>query len=132
MRASSIYLIALNLVAILIFTYVQQDIAYRMSYWYSPAMCQPYIGGSCFTPTLSRGFLYYVLSATCTNASGCGDAHIPGTTTFDWSQTVLLVAAIADGITALQYVRRRANGAPNSNQMTTVGSSSNSVQMTKR
>lgn len=107
MKTSWVMLIALNVVMILAFFYVQQDIAARESYWFNPQECHPYIGTSCFTPSLSHGFLFYVLSATCTNPSGCGNASIPGTVTFDWSQLALLVAFVADAVMVLEYTTRR-------------------------
>jgi hypothetical protein len=120
MKASSVYLIAFNLVMIILFFYIRQDIASRVVDWYSPYECHPYIGVSCYTPTISYGFLYYIISASCTNLSGCrGEPPVPGSVTLNWSQAVLLVAAVADGITALQYLRTEAKGVPNSNQLPT-------------
>jgi len=98
-------LIAFNIVMVILFVYVQQDIASRVSYWYSPYECHPYDGLSCWQPSISRTFLFYVISADCTRAVKCGTEHIPGTLTLDWSQVAILIAAIVDVVQAVRYLR---------------------------
>ena len=105
--SSWLWLIILNAIMILIFFYIQQDIASRISYWYNPRECYPYDGLSCWQPSMSRTFLFYVLSATCTRPTECTTQYIPGTLTFDWSQAVLLIAGAADVVTLVQWLRIR-------------------------
>jgi hypothetical protein len=92
---------------VILVLYIQQDIASRIADWYSPAMCHPYIDTSCYTPSISYQFLFYVLSANCTNSAGCGTNHIPGTLTLDWTQVIILVVIVVDVFEVLQYVRTK-------------------------
>lgn len=101
------WLIALNLLMFVAFYYIQQNVASREAYLLSPDECHPPNGLPCFQPSMSRTFLFYVLSADCTNPSECGTTHIPGTLTFDWSQVVILIAAVTDVFTIWPYVRQR-------------------------
>ena len=106
MKSSWLWIIALNLLMLVAFYYIQQNIATREAYWLLPTECHPDNGLSCFQPSIFRTFLFYVLSADCTVPAECGTTHIPGILTLDWSQVALLIAAIADILTVWPYIRR--------------------------
>ena len=104
-RSSWMWVVVLNLLALVAFYYIQQNIATREAYWLRPDECIPNNGLPCYQPSISRTFLFYVLSADCTQPAECGTTHVPGTLTFDWLQLALLIAAVTDILTVWSYVR---------------------------